>query len=347
MNYIGDNMKIKKEFIELIFLFSAAILLIAFSSSAKSGAFNGLEMAGRIVIPSLLPLLIIINLISNAETKNIIEKILSPFTEKILRLPRSTGSAVFFGLIGGYPTGALLTDSLYSNEDIDSETAKRLLRFNVNGGAAFIITATGTSVLKSWKAGIILFASTTAAALLIAFLSSFHYKKINYPVPGYSSLSLGEALNKSTEISIRAVLNITAYIVLFSAISNILTIPQPLIPIFEITNGIVENFRIFTLPELAGLLSFAGLCIHFQLLSVIKKIGMHYFDFFIWRVFHSVLSYGICFLLLKVFPTETAVFSNLADITAKPISVNTALSVLMILGCAVIILDIESRKRKI
>ena len=69
-------MKIKKEFIELIFLFSAAILLIAFSSSAKSGAFNGLEMAGRIVIPSLLPLLIIINLISNAETNNIIEKIL-------------------------------------------------------------------------------------------------------------------------------------------------------------------------------------------------------------------------------------------------------------------------------
>ncbi len=52
-------------------------------------------------------------------------------------------------------------------------------------------------------------------------------------------------------------------------------------------------------------------------------------------------------LLLKVFPTETAVFQIFADITAKPISVNTALSVLMILGCAVIILDIESRKRKI
>lgn len=340
-------MKIKKEFIELIFLFSAAFLLIAFSSNAKSGAFNGLEMAGRIVIPSLLPLLIIINLISNAETKNIIEKILAPFTEKILRLPRNTGSAVFFGLIGGYPTGALLTESLYKNEDIDSETAKRLLRFNVNGGAAFIITATGTAILKNQKAGIILFASTTAAALLIAFLSSFRYKKINLPNPSYCTLPFGEALNKSTEHSIKAVLHITAYIILFSAVSNILTIPQPFMPIFEITNGIVENYRIFTLPELAGLLSFAGLCIHFQLLSIIKKIGMHYFDFFIWRIFHSVLSYCICLLLLKMFPAETAVFSNFADITAKPISVNTALSVLMILGCAVIILDIESKKRKI
>ena len=340
-------MKIKKEFIELIFLATAAILLIAFSSDAKSGALHGLEMAGEVVVPSLLPLLIIVNLISKAETKNIIEKAFAPFTEKVLRLPRSTGSAIVFGLLGGYPTGALLTEGLYLNDDIDSETSKRLLRFNVNGGAAFIITATGTAILNNQKAGILLFASTTVSALLIAFLSSFHYKKINHPAPSYCTLSFGEALNKSTEGSIKAILNITAYIVLFSAISNILTIPQPLVPIFEITNGIVEYFRIFTLPELAGLLSFAGFCIHFQLLSIIKKIGMHYFDFFIWRVVHAVTAYGVCFLLLKIFPTETAVFSNFADITAEPISVNTALSVLMILGCAVIILDIESRKRKI
>lgn len=347
MNYIGDNMKIKKEFIQLTVLFGLAIILIAFSSEAKNGALHGLEMAGKVVVPSLLPLLIVFNIISKAETKNLLENFFAPLTEKMLRLPRSTGSAIIFGLIGGYPTGALLTESLYLNEDIDSETAKRLLRFNVNGGAAFIITATGTAVLKSEKAGLILFVSTTVSAFLIAFLSSFHYKKINHPYQSYSSVSFGDALNKSTESSVKAVLNITAYIVLFSAISNILKIPQPLVPIFEITNGIVECFRIFTLPELAGLLSFAGFCIHFQLLSVIKNIGMNYFDFFIWRVIHAVLSYGVCFVILKIFPTELAVFSNFTDITAEPISVNTALSVLMIMGCAVIVLDIESRKRKI
>ena len=347
MIYIGDNMKIKKDFIELIILFSTAILLIAFSSSAKNGALHGLEMAGEVVIPSLLPLLIIFNLISKAETKLLIENLFAPFTEKVLRLPRSAGSAILFGLIGGYPTGALLTESLYRNEDIDCETAKRLLRFNVNGGAAFIITATGTAVLKNQKAGIILFVSTTVSALLIAFLSSFHYKKIKHPTPSYCTTSFGEALNESTEGAVKAVLNLTAYIVLFSAISSILKIPQPFVPVFEITNGIVEHFKIFTLPELAGLLAFAGFCIHFQLLSIIKKIGMQYFDFFIWRVFHAVLSYGICFLLLKIFPTELPVFSNFSNITTEIISVNTALSVLMIMGCGVIILDIESRKRKI
>ena len=340
-------MKIKKDFIELIFLFSTAILLIAFSSSAKNGALHGLEMAGEVVIPSLLPLLILFNLISKAETRLLIENLFAPFTEQVLRLPRSAGSAILFGLIGGYPTGALLTESLYQNEDIDCETAKRLLRFNVNGGAAFIITATGTAVLKSQKAGILLFASTTISALLIAFFSSFRYKKIKHPAPSYCTTSFGEALNESTEGAVKAVLNITAYIVLFSAISSIINIPQPFVPVFEITNGIVEHFKAFTLPELAGLLAFAGFCIHFQLLSIIKKIGMQYFDFFIWRVFHAVSSYGICFLLLKIFPTELAVFSNFSNVTTEIISVNTALSVLMIMGCGVIILDIESRKRKI
>lgn len=340
-------MKIKKEFIQLTALFSISILLIAFSSDAKSGALQGLKTAGEIVVPSLLPLLIIFNLISNAGTKSLIEKCFAPFTEKVLRLPRSAGSAIVFGLIGGYPTGALLTESLYINDDIDASTAKRLLRFNVNGGAAFIITATGTSVLKNERAGFILFASTTISALLIASLSSFHYKKIEYPSPSYCVAPFGEALNKSTDSSVKAVLNITTYIVLFSAICNILTIPQPLVPVFEITNGIVKYYRIFTLPELAALLAFAGFCIHFQLLSVIKKVGMRYFDFFIWRLVHAVSSYGICFLILKIFPTEIAVFSNFADLTAEPISVNTALSVLMIMGCAVIVLDIESKKRKI
>ena len=78
-------MKIKKDFIQLSILFSAAILLIAFSSNAKSGAADGLKMAMEIVVPSLLPLLIIFNLISNAETKRLVETALAPIAEKCRR----------------------------------------------------------------------------------------------------------------------------------------------------------------------------------------------------------------------------------------------------------------------
>ncbi len=339
-------MRIKKESINLVILLLIAVLLIAFSAEAKNGALHGISMATEVVVPGLLPLLIIFNLISKSEIGNAIQNILAPFTERVLRLPRTAGTAIAFGLTGGYPMGALLTEELYLNDDIDCETAKRLLRFNVNGGAAFIITATGAIILKNETAGIILFASTTLAALIIAFCSSFRYKKIENSYPSYSSVSIGDALNKSTESSVRAALNISAYIILFSALSAIVKIPALLSPIVEITGGIVDNYRLLSLPQIAFMLAFAGFCIHFQLFSIIKCIGMRYFDFFIWRVIHAILSYIICLLLLKVFPTEIPVFSNSAQSVVVPFSVNLTLSVLMILGCAVIVLDIESKKRK-
>ncbi|UKI22226.1 MAG: hypothetical protein L6V88_07465 [Anaerotruncus sp.] len=78
---------------------------------------------------------------------------------------------VLFGLIGGYPAGALLTASLYGNEKITRREACRIMRFNMSGGAGFIITAVGVGILKSKKAGLILFASVTAAAIICAAIS--------------------------------------------------------------------------------------------------------------------------------------------------------------------------------
>ncbi len=339
-------MKIKKDVLQLAALVLASLLLIAFSPQAKEGARHGLEMAWNIIIPGLLPLLIIFNLISKSEAGILIQNLLAPVTEKIFRLPRAAGAAIIFGLTGGYPAGAVLTESLYDNSDIDSETAKRLLRFNVNGGAAFIISAVGTIILKNESAGLILFASTTFSALLIAFFSSFHYNRIADSHAGYSALPLAEALNASTESALRSVMNISACIILFSALGEIIQYPAELSPIIEITGGIADNYSIFPLPVLAFLLAFAGLCIHFQLFSIIKKIGMSYFDFFLWRIIHALLSAALCLLLTKLFPGAAQVFSNLSNSTAAPYSVNFALSALMIFGCAVLVLDIDGKRKK-
>lgn len=339
-------MKIKKDYIELFVLLSITVLIIAFSLDAKNGAKNGLTLAEGVIVPSLLPLLILFNLILKTGAGSIIEKFFAPITEKVFRLPKCTSSAIIFGLIGGYPTGALLTENLYNNGDIDKTTAKRLLRFNVNGGVAFIITAVGTVILKNEKAGTILFVSTTLSSLIIAFLSSFQYEKIRDSDISYNSMLLGEALNDSVDISIKSVLNISAFIILFSALNEIVKLPPFAMPFIEITNGIVNNHKSFSLPEIAFLLAFAGFCIHFQLFTIIKKVGMKYFDFLFWRIAHAVLSYFICIVILKFFPIQLAVFSNVTEIVSEVSYINPTLSILMVLGCAVIIFDIEGKKKK-
>ena len=62
---------------------------------------------------------------------------------------------------------------------------------------------------------------------------------------------------------------ITAFIVLFAALSSTVKIPEPLLPIIEITNGVCNGD--FSLPLTAAFLSFGGICIHLQISGVLRK----------------------------------------------------------------------------
>ena len=220
------------------------------------------------------------------------------------------------------------------------------MRFNFSGGPAFIITAVGTGFLQSKKAGLILFASVTLSSIIIAVLNSFFGKNEMNGEYSFAQMSIDESLTKSVEQAIKSVLSISAYIILFSAINSIITVPSYLTPLIEITSGIAENYKSFSIPQLAFFLSFGGLCIHLQIFGIIKRAKMKYLDFLLWRVIGAFFAYICAILLLKAFPVEAAVFSNYSDSIYRFTSVNATLSVLMVLGCAVFIFDLAGRKAK-
>ena len=221
------------------------------------------------------------------------------------------------------------------------------MRFNMSGGAGFIITAVGVGILKSKKAGLILFASVTAAAIICAAISGIFAHGENMTQSEFARpRNTGDALNKSVEASLHSVLNLSAYIILFCAFQGILHIPEILAPIIEITSGITNASGRLTLPQTAFLLAFGGFCVHLQILPVLKKIKMPYFKFFACRLLCAALSFLICILLLRIFPQEAEVFSNFSGGVVRSTSINASLSVLMLLGSAVLIFDLENRKKQ-
>jgi len=329
----------------LIVLMSIAGVLIAFSKEAGYGAKAGLALAQNTIIPSLLPLLIIFFLIMKTGAKDVLSKIFGFICPYVFNLPRVAFPAIFFGLVGGYPTGALLTKELFDSGEIDGEQAKRMLCFNFCGGCGFIITAVGTAVYKSIKTGIILFSSNVISAVIIGFILSFTQKRGCSDFYSFSEKkNFADSLIEATNSAVHSVLNITAFIILFSAANSIIPAPKQLLPMLEITSGICANTS-FPLPEAAAYLSFGGLCIHFQLLGIIKKIGMKYTDFFLFRVFSAFLSYAVSKLILCIFPQDASVFSNSAQSVAAFSSVNTALSILMVIGCFILVFDINSKRK--
>lgn len=337
----------KKNILTLISLVTLSIIIIIFSSEARNGAIEGLALAENTIIPSLLPLLIIFYMIMKSSAKDIIAKSAGCISTYIFNLPQITFPAILFGLVGGYPTGALLTNELLSGGEIDEKQARRLLRFNFCGGCGFIITAVGSATMGSLKKGTILFLSNILSAITIGIILSFTEKREYNKFYSFSeNKNISDILTDATNSAVKSVLNITAFIILFCAINNIINLPQSIMPFIEITSGICGDDCKFSLPQISAYLSFGGICIHFQILQCIGKAKMKYTDFLFFRIFSALLSYCYTKLILIIFPAQTAVFSNSATNVAQFSSVNLLLSCLMVAGSFIFIADLSSKKFK-
>lgn len=340
-------MKNAKNITITFILCSLIFILIFMSGEAKLGAKEGLTLCENIIIPSLLPILIITNIIIKTDCSNIFEKLFGALFEKVLRLPRCSSTAVIFGLIGGYPAGAVLTSHLYEQGYIDEKNAARIMRFNFCGGVAFIITAVGTICNQSTKTGAALYIINIISSLIICIISALFSKKHIYlKSEPQKKLNLSDALVESVEITVKSLLNMCAYIILFSALTGIANLPQYMNPLIEITNGICSKNVKLPFEYCAFFLAFGGFCIHFQLIGILRQIRMKYIDFLVFRVLGALISFAAAKIYLILFPDSISVFSNLSSSSPQLFQVNTGLSLVMIIGCAVLIFDIENKKLK-
>lgn len=319
------------------------IYIIVYSANAKAGAIKGFELCQNIIIPALLPVLIILGTLINSKVADIIDYIFGWITKSVLALPKVCTSAIVFGLIGGYPTGAILTHQLYKNGQISNSIAKRMLRFNFSGGIAFIITAVGGIWLKDIKKGLVLFVISILSSLIIAVFE--RQKTLIESNIKCQRLDITSAITTSVDASTKSILVMCSYIILFSAICNITKLPTQVLPLIEITNGIFST-KDFTFELMAFYLSFGGICIHFQLLNIINDIGMKYYDFLLHRLVAGIISFFLGKLYLLIFPTKQSVYSNISEPIPKAFQVNIPLSIVFIVGCVVLVFDIHNKKSK-
>lgn len=112
------------------------LLLIFDSSTAISGAREGLQLCLETVIPSLLPFFFL----SGAITSSLSGPPggLLCFLARLLRIPEEAAGVLIPGFLGGYPVGAKAVEGLYCQGRISYREAGRLLSFCSNPGPAFL-----------------------------------------------------------------------------------------------------------------------------------------------------------------------------------------------------------------
>ncbi len=341
-----------KGFSALFAGFVCFIFLSVFWAPFAQGLSAGLENCAKTVIPSLFPFLIAASLTGNGDIPEKAKKLLNPITQKLFRLPSESLPAIILSQFGGYLSGAKAVDSLYRSGAISREQAERLLLFGVNSGIGFSVNAVGSIMLGSRESGIILLISLCISSLICGFLTRLLPSEANEAKRlSYSQPPLSIAVVESVSSSAQAILTACAFVSVFSGISSVL---DSLIPdenirlaaacLLEVTNGCISAAGKVSLPIIAAVCAFGGICVHMQVFAVAKNICIKIPAFYLFRILHSLIAFIACKILLFIFPIDTTVFLSITP-NARLWSFSAPASISLLLLSALLILDLDNNQK--
>ena len=337
-------LKLKRNFISLLFLLFTISILI-FSTANLTAVKSGINLWATSVVPSLFPFFVATELLMHTNIIYHIGNMLNQFMKPLFNIRGEGAFAFIMGIISGYPIGAKIATNFRKEQICSKEECERLLSFTNNSGPLFIIGSVGILLYRNTMIGILLFITHLLASLTVGFFFRFWKRKkgsSSFPTTSHSytenksqiSLSnLGEVLSESIVSSIKSILVIGGFVVIFSSVISILkssgithiieilatpffnflhispSFIEPLFTgFFEITNGIstISNIACkklsINLLITAFLLGFGGISVLLQVLSITSKSDLSIKPYIYGKLLHGMIAVIYTYLFMNVFP---------------------------------------------
>lgn len=346
-------MRTNKGFLSLfsgVLLFAALFL---FPDTFASGVSAGIELCGKILIPSLFPFLIAASLTGKGSLPPKLKKTIEPVTRFLFDLPADCLPAILLGQLGGYLSGAKTVQSLHSCKAISDSQAERLMLFCVNAGMGFSVNAVGSGMLNSRQAGRILLLALCISSLMLGIASRVFIKEKPVSIQKSNSISIpfSAAVTGSVSSAAKAMLTACAFAIAFSALGAISdayiqnsSLRLALSCLLEVTKGCADLSGSASLPLIAAVCAFGGICVHMQIFAVTDKIKINIPRFYLFRLLHAALAYAACKIILYFYPVTLSAsvvfYSN-----ARLFSFSAPAAISLLFLCALLILDLDNSKK--
>lgn len=256
------------------------LVLILDGKTALVGAQEGVSLCLMTVIPSLFPFF----LLSGTLTSSLLSTppvFLRPMA-RFLGLPTGAEALALTALLGGYPAGAQSVAEGYRLGKLSREQAEMLLPVCNQPGPAFLFGIVGSLFPKKWMVWALWFVILASAAMVSLTHLPKNGEHVNHLIPSAPSLA------QTFQTSLKATAAVCGWVVFFRVILAfadrwlLWILPQEarvgLIGLAELTNGCVLLNSLNSLRlrfcMAAVLLSFGGLCVTMQTLSISDSLSM-------------------------------------------------------------------------
>ena len=278
------------------------ILLILDSRTALSGAAAGIELCIKSVIPALFPFFVLSDVLVSALWGSN-TKLLRPLG-RLFGMAEGSESLLISAFLGGYPVGAREVSGAYAKGQLNKEDALRLLSFCNQPGPAFLFGMVGPALSGKWMVwvlwGILLLSALLVSALTKPGQSHTELPARRLPTP---ASAMGNALHSMGAVC--------GWVVTFRVVSSFLErwvlwfLPgvwkTGVLGALELSNGCcmlteIPDSRVRFLLA-AGMLSFGGLCVAMQTVSMLGNLPSK--SFLLGKLLQTGFALGLALAFLQ------------------------------------------------
>lgn len=286
----------KKDIFLIYFLLLIELLILINSDIVIKSVITSLNMFLTKIFPSLFPTMVMGLLLVRLGIYRIIT--FQNLFKRLFRFNEIDTSIFITSLFCGTPSNATFINNYLQKGIISENEALNLLCCTHFINPLFVIGGVGIYIFNSYKIGIIILLMLYLSNLIKAFLlrNNFNpYLESNVIKEKVNFKDIFVSIIKESMINLLVILGIVILfnilIILIKEIFNLNNTLKVFINIIlEMTSGILSiktlNINIILKILLAYLsLSFGGLCIWFQTISMITNKNIKYFKYFIFRLF--------------------------------------------------------------
>lgn len=289
-------------------LLGVMALLLVRSAVAGEAVRRGLTLCARSIIPALFPYFVVSGLFTSLGFAEGVGRRLAPVTEHLFGVGGAGASALFLGLLGGYPVGGRTAGQLYRAGRLEKDEAQRLLAFCNNAGPSFILGVVGLGCFQSLRAGVLLYVIHALSAVLVGVLQKKKGRpRRSAPRPLSPPEKILPAFIRSVQDSAGAMVRICGFVVFALVVQALLAeltgITHPAaLGFIELTGGVV---RLGSSPSdfvwAATLLGWGGLSVHGQTAAVLAGTGLRMDRYFLGKLLQAAVSAVLAYMAVRFF----------------------------------------------
>lgn len=278
--------------------------------------FEGTILWFNNLLPNIFIFFIISDILNNYSIIDYIILLFGNIIKKLFKISKEASYPFFMSMLSGFPGNSKFIKELLDNKSITSNEATKLLTFTHFSNPLFIISTVGINFLHNKKIGIIILICHFFTNIIVGLLFRNIYKSEEKQVIKKERIILSfiPLLKKSISNTFNTLITIYGIIIFFFILTTIININlnlnyfnQTLLNGFiEMTNGLSMvnklNFNLISKASLSTFfISFGGLSIHMQVMSMLSDYKINYFIYLISRLLHAGISSILVFLILTYY----------------------------------------------